>query len=86
MQDPAIVKRFIALAGGPLGAPIVVIPTAGEADAYIQSWSGFRVFSRQRRPILAVLHTRDPQRWPTVWLFVAPLAKAHGVFFAGGRR
>ena len=29
MQDPAIVKRFIDLAGGP-EAPIVIIPTAGE--------------------------------------------------------
>jgi len=28
MQDPAIVKRFIDLAGGP-DAPIVIIPTAG---------------------------------------------------------
>ena len=31
MQDPAIVKRFIDLAGGP-DAPIVIIPTAGEDD------------------------------------------------------
>ena len=31
MQDPAIVTRFITLAGGP-DAPIVVIPTAGDAE------------------------------------------------------
>ena len=35
MQDPAIVKRFIELAGGPT-APIVVIPTASDADEYDQ--------------------------------------------------
>ena len=33
MSDPAIVKRFIDLAGGPT-APIVIIPTAGENDDY----------------------------------------------------
>ena len=38
MQDPAIVKRFIDLAGGP-EAPIVIIPTAGEADEdYHEYW------------------------------------------------
>ena len=31
MRDPAIVRRFVELAGGP-DAPIVVIPTAGGAD------------------------------------------------------
>ena len=42
MQDPAIVKRFIELAGGP-EAPIVIIPTAGEADEdYHEYWSGLR--------------------------------------------
>ena len=31
MKDPAILARFLALAGGP-EAPIVVIPTAGTSD------------------------------------------------------
>lgn len=38
MSDPAIVKRFIDLAGGP-DAPIVIIPTAGDDDDYGNSAS-----------------------------------------------
>ena len=33
MRDPAIIERFIQLAGGP-HAPIVVIPTAGGDETY----------------------------------------------------
>ena len=39
MRDPAIITRFIELAGGP-DAPIVVVPTAGDAADYDQFWSG----------------------------------------------
>ena len=48
MQDPAIVKRFIDLAGGP-DAPIVIIPTAGEDDEYDNYWSGLKTVARERR-------------------------------------
>src|SRR5262245_4120611 len=74
MQDPAIVKRFIALAGGP-DASIVVIPTAGDADSYTQSWSGLRIFRENGARNLIVLHTRDRKVADTDG-FVAPLTKA----------
>ena len=49
MQDPAIVKRFIDLAGGP-DAPIVIIPTAGEADdEYDQVLVRAETVARERR-------------------------------------
>src|SRR5262245_38766127 len=59
MQDPAIVKRFIDLAGGP-DAPIVIIPTAGEADDdYNDWWSGLKMWRENGAKNLTVIHTRD---------------------------
>jgi cyanophycinase len=84
MQDPAIVKRFIALAGG-ADASIVVIPTAGDADSYNQSWSGLRIFRENGARNLTVLHTRDRKVADTD-AFVGPLTNAQGVFFSGGRQ
>jgi cyanophycinase len=84
MQDPAIVKRFIDLAGGP-DAPIVLVPTAGEGDDYDQYWSGLNQFRENGARHLTVLHTRDPKVADTD-VFVKPLTAARGVFFAGGRQ
>jgi cyanophycinase len=84
MQDPAIVKRFIDLAGGP-DAPIVVIPTAGDADTYAPTWSGLRVFRDNGARNLILLHTRD-RKVADSEAFVAPIATAQGVFFTGGRQ
>jgi cyanophycinase len=84
MRDPAIVTRFIDLAGGP-EAPLVIVPTAGEADSYDQYWSGLRQFRENGARNLTVLHTRDPKMADTE-AFVKPLATARGVFFAGGRQ
>jgi cyanophycinase len=84
MQDPAIVKRFIDLAGGP-DAPIVVIPTAGDAASYDQFWSGLRIFRDNGARNLTVLHTRDRKVADTE-AFAAPIARAQGVFFGGGRQ
>ena len=84
MRDPAIVTRFIELAGGP-DAPIVIVPTAGEADSYDQYWSGLRQFRENGARNLTVLHTRDPKVADTE-TFVKPLTGARGVFFAGGRQ
>ena len=58
MQDPAIVKRFIDLAGGP-DAPIVIIPTAGEDDEYDDYWSGLKQWRENGAKNLTVVHTRD---------------------------
>lgn len=84
MQDPAIVKRFIDLAGGP-DAPIVIIPTAGDADEYDQYWSGLKQWRDNGATNLTVVHTRDRKAADTE-AFVKPIRAARGVFFAGGRQ
>lgn len=85
MQDPAIVKRFIDLAGGP-DAPIVIIPTAGEADdEYGEYWSGLKQWRENGANQLTVLHTRD-RTVADSEAFVKPIREARGVFFGGGRQ
>ena len=85
MQDPAIVKRFIDLAGGS-EAPIVIIPTAGEADdEYNQFWSGVKQWRDNGARHITVLHTRD-RKVADSEAFVKPIREARGVFFAGGRQ
>ena len=85
MQDPAIVQRFIALAGG-TEAPIVVIPTAGDADEeYDQYWSGLKQWRDNGAKNLTLLHTRD-RKVANSEAFVRPIREARGVFFAGGRQ
>ena len=84
MQDPAILKRFIDLAGGP-DAPIVIIPTAGDDDEYGQYYSGLRLWRENGATNLTVVHTRDRKVADTE-AFVKPIREAAGVFFAGGRQ
>ena len=60
MQDPAIVERFLELAGGP-DAPIVLIPTAGGAESYDETWRGADAFRAAGATRLAVLHTTRPR-------------------------
>ena len=84
MRDAAIVDRIIDLAGGP-NAPLVVIPTAGGAHQYDQYWKGQRPFKDAGASDVTVLHTYDPQVADTDE-FVAPLRRARGVFFGGGRQ
>lgn len=84
MQDPAIVQRFIDLAGGP-DAPIVIIPTAGEDDAYDEYWSGLKQWRENGARNLTVLHTRD-RKVADSESFVKPIRAARGVFFTGGRQ
>ena len=84
MRDPAILARFLELAGGP-DAPIVVVPTAGDAADYDQYWSGLRPFRENGARNLTLLHTRDRARADSE-AFVKPIAAARGVFFTGGRQ
>ncbi|MYB54110.1 MAG: cyanophycinase [Acidobacteriia bacterium] len=84
MRDPAIVERIIDLAGGP-DAPLVAIPTAGGAPHYDQYWKGQRPFKDAGATDITVLHTYDPKVADTDE-FVAPLRRARGVFFGGGRQ
>ncbi|MFQ5671308.1 MAG: cyanophycinase [Acidobacteriota bacterium] len=84
MNSPAILRRFMKLAGG-AGAPIVVVPTAleGELGDHLESFAApFRRFGFTH---VAVLHTRDPQVADSP-AFAAPLDRARGVWFGGGRQ
>ena len=84
LRDPAILERFLDLAGGP-DAPIVVIPTAGSQNDYGQYWSGLRQFRELGVANLTVLHTRDRDESDSDD-FVQPLKTARGVWFSGGRQ
>jgi len=77
--------RFIELAGGS-NASIVVIPTAGE-DSAINSGKSFEKDLLQNLGVqnVVVLHTRDPKIANTE-AFIAPIKKATGIWFAGGRQ
>ena len=84
MRDPAIVERFVQLAGGP-EAPIVVIPTAGGGESYDQYYPGLRAFRDAGATDLTVLHTTD-RAVADAPAFSAPLRRARGVWFPGGRQ
>jgi len=84
MQDPAIVERFLALAGGK-DAPIVVIPTADGATAYDAFWPGLRQFKEAGATRLTVLHTNERAEADSE-AFVQPIREARGVWFGGGRQ
>lgn len=84
MRDPAILERFIELAGGP-DAPIVIIPTAGAADYYDGDYHGTRRWRELGSRSLTVVHTRDREVADTE-AFVQPIRKARGVWFPGGRQ
>jgi cyanophycinase len=82
---PDIWAKFVELAGGP-SASIVVIPTAGE-DSVINSGRSFECDLLRDLGVqqVTVLHTRDPKVANTR-SFVAPLKKATGIWFTGGRQ
>lgn len=84
LKDPAIVRRFLELAGGP-DAPIVVIPTAEGGDVYDDAYPGLRQFREQGASRLTVLHTTDRHEADSD-AFVRALREARGVWFAGGRQ
>ena len=84
MQDPAIVDRFLTLAGGP-EAPIVLVPTAGGAESYGQDWPGATAFRAAGASRLTVLHTTDRATADTA-AFSEPIRAAGGVWFGGGRQ
>jgi cyanophycinase len=80
----SIVSAFIRHAGG-AGSLFVVIPTAGEAQSYDQSWSGIQFLTKAGVKRIHVLHTRDRKQADTKE-FVKPLREAGGVWFSGGRQ
>ena len=84
LKDPAIIERFLDLAGGK-DAPIVVIPTAGGSEDYGPYWKGLRQFKRAGATHLTVLHTTDRTEADTEE-FAKPIRAARGVWFSGGRQ
>lgn len=84
LQDSAIVRRFLDLAGGTT-ASIVVIPTAGEQPTYAQNWEGLQQFRDGGARNLRVLHTRKREEADTE-AFADPIRHADGVWFPGGRQ
>lgn len=84
MQDPAIVERFLDLAGGK-DAPIVVIPTADGGTSYDPFWPGLRPFKDAGATRLTILHTNDRAEADSE-AFVRPIREARGVWFGGGRQ
>jgi cyanophycinase len=84
MRDTAIVRRFIDLAGG-TEAHIVVIPTAGGAPEYDQTYAGLQTFRRLGANNLTVVHTLDRSEADSDD-FVEPIEEASGVWFPGGRQ
>lgn len=84
LEDTTIIRTFLDLAGG-VEAPIVVIPTAGEGEAYDDSFGGLEQLRALGATDLRVLHTRDASVADTE-PFVAPLRDAGGVWLTGGRQ
>ena len=83
LQDQTIVKRIIELAGGP-DELILIVPTAAGAETYEASFPALSSFQAAGAKQVALLHTYD-RAVADSEQFVAPLKKARGVFFAGGR-
>lgn len=83
--EPAVWQRFIDLAGGP-DAPIVIIPTAGDADEDYNEFCGcLKSWRENGAKHLTVLHTRD-RKVADSEAFVKPIREARAVFFPGGRQ
>jgi len=82
---PEIWARFINAAGDS-NANIIIIPTAGE-DSAISSGKSPEKEMLQKLGVrnITILHTRDPKLANTE-AFVAPIKKATGIWFTGGRQ
>jgi cyanophycinase len=82
-EKPGIIlERFIQLAGG-ADAPIIVVPTSGNADTYDQTYAGLKRFRDAGARNLFVLHTRD-RNVANSDAFVKPIQTARGIWFEGG--
>lgn len=77
-----IIDKFIELAGGK-DAPMVLIPTAGGAKSYPDSRGD--LLRKRGATNVTVLHAKD-KATANSEAFLAPLRKAQGVWFSGGRQ
>ena len=78
--------KFIELAGGAANANIIIVTTADE-DSSIARGRSIEKETLQKMGVQQVsfLHTRDP-KMANIDSFVAPLKKATGIWFRGGRQ
>ena len=83
-QGPELYAKFIELAGGP-DALIIDVPTAGGDSVYPADWRGTRGLKAAGARNIVVLHTLD-RRIADSDSFTAPIARAGGVWFEGGRQ
>ena len=83
-QGPELYAKFIELAGGP-DALIIDVPTAGGDTAYPADWRGTRGLKAAGARNVVVLHTID-RRVAESDSFAAPIVRAGGVWFEGGRQ
>ncbi len=83
-QGPELYAKFIELAGGP-DALIIDVPTAGGDSTYPTNWRGTRGLIAAGARNVRVLHTID-RKLADSDSFAAPLARAGGVWFEGGRQ
>jgi cyanophycinase len=83
-QGPELYAKFIELAGGP-DALIIDVPTAGGASTYPADWRGTRGLKAAGARNVVVLHTID-RKVADSDTFAAPIARAGGVWFEGGRQ
>ncbi len=84
MMPQVIFDRFFEGAGG-RDAKIVVVPTAGAAAEYDESFRGVAMFKRAGATNVHLLHTRD-RNVANSDEFVAVLSDAKAVWFGGGRQ
>jgi cyanophycinase len=87
LRDTSVFNLFIRLAGGP-EAPVVIIPTAADDGFFERDSALIGLENRYHRlgfRNITILHTRDPKEADTE-IFSAPIAKAGGVWFPGGRQ
>jgi cyanophycinase len=83
MRDTAIVDRFIELAGGK-DAPIVVIPTAS-GSTEMDTARIIRFLTGRGATNVSLVHTYDSLEADNE-AFAAPIKKASGLWFTGGRQ
>lgn len=83
---PEIWAKFVALAGGPANANIIIVTTADD-DSSISKNLSVEKEALQKLGVQKIrfLHTRDPREANTE-AFVAPLREATGIWFRGGRQ
>ncbi|GAB4038462.1 cyanophycinase [Spirosoma jeollabukense] len=83
-MGPELWGRFVELAGGPANANIIIIPTAGEDSSASSAPREKEKLVSLGVKNITILHTRDP-KVANQESFVAPIRKATGIWFVGGR-